>query len=78
METRVFRSGNSQAVRIPKAYRFDDSVKTVEIFKRGDELVIRPVPTSLSTVFTLLDEMPDDFMESGRPEDAPPQNRDGL
>jgi antitoxin VapB len=39
MATRVFRSGNSQAVRLPKEFRFKG--KEVEIFRRGDEIVLR-------------------------------------
>ena len=38
-QTTVFQSGNSQAVRLPKAFRFNS--KTVEIFRRGDEVVLR-------------------------------------
>lgn len=37
--TTVFTSGNSQAVRLPKAFRFDS--KTVEIERRGDEIILR-------------------------------------
>lgn len=37
--TRVFTSGNSQAVRLPKEFRFD--VSEVEIFRRGDEVVLK-------------------------------------
>ena len=36
---RVFRSGNSQAVRLPKQFRLKG--KEVEIFRRGDEIVLR-------------------------------------
>ena len=36
---RVFRSGNSQAVRLPKEFRFKG--KEVEIFRRGNEIVLR-------------------------------------
>ena len=36
---RVFRSGNSQAVRLPKEFRLKS--KEVEIFRRGDEIVLR-------------------------------------
>ena len=36
---RVFRSGNSQAVRLPKEFWFKG--KEVEIFRRGDEIVLR-------------------------------------
>ena len=34
METTVFQSGNSQAVRLPKEFRF--STKQVTIERRGD------------------------------------------
>ncbi len=37
-KARVFKSGNSQAVRLPKQFRFD--VKEVEIFRRGDEIIL--------------------------------------
>jgi antitoxin VapB len=43
--TTVFQSGNSQAVRLPKEFRFKS--KTVEIFRRGDEVVLRETPRSL-------------------------------
>lgn len=36
---KVFRSGNSQAVRLPKEFRF--GAAQVEIFRRGDEVVLR-------------------------------------
>ena len=36
---RVFMSGNSQAVRLPKKFRF--KTDEVEIFRRGDEIVLR-------------------------------------
>jgi antitoxin VapB len=50
-ETTVFKSGNSQAVRLPKEFRF--SSKTVEIFRRGNEVVLREKPR---TVGQMVDE----------------------
>lgn len=38
--TKVFQSGNSQAVRIPREFQFD--VAEVEIERHGDEIVLRP------------------------------------
>jgi antitoxin VapB len=73
--TRVFRSGNSQAVRLPK--EFSVPFKEVEIFQRGDEIVLRPLKKGLARAFELLTELPDDFFPDGR-EDSLPQNRDGL
>lgn len=46
--TTVFTSGNSQAVRLPKAFRFND--KTVEILRRGDEVILRPRRPTLREV----------------------------
>ncbi len=71
----VFRSGNSQAVRLPKDFQFD--VREVEIFRRGDEWVLRRVPKNLSAAFDILASLPEDFMAEGR-NDTPPQSRDGL
>ena len=51
---RLFKLGNSQAVRLPKAFRFD--VAEVEILKRGDEVVLRkPRRSALSAFAPLLD-----------------------
>jgi antitoxin VapB len=72
---RVFQSGNSQAVRLPKEFRFDSD--RVEIFRRGDELVMREVPLSATAIFDVLASLPTDFMDDGR-EDTPPQERDSL
>ncbi len=71
--TKVFKSGNSQAVRIPKEFQFD--VDEVEIFRRDDEVVIRPVKNNLLEVLDILASLPDDFMADGR-DDLPPQERD--
>ena len=68
----VFRSGNSQAVRLPKDFQFD--VHEVEILRRGDEVVLRPVRMNLSAAFDLLAAMPEDFMADGRV-DRPAQER---
>ncbi len=73
MLTKVFQSGNSQAVRLPKEMRFNTS--EVEIFKRGNEVVLREKTRSLSDAFKLLTQMPDDFMAEGR-QDNQPQERE--
>ena len=65
----VFMSGNSQAVRIPREFRLD--VSEVEIFRRGDELVLRKLRLNLSEAFVLLASMPEDFMADGRQDDVP-------
>ncbi len=61
---KIFKSGNSQAVRLPKELQFD--VSEVEIFRRGDEIVLRKKPQNLTRVFELLTDMSEDFMANGR------------
>jgi antitoxin VapB len=72
---RIFKSGNSQAVRLPKEFRFD--VSEVEIFRRGDEIVLREPRRNLGSAFDALAGMPNDFMAEGR-HDQPPQEREAL
>lgn len=57
-ETTVFQSGNSQAVRLPKDFRFKS--KTVEIFRRGDEVVLREKPRTMGEVLASLPPLSDD------------------
>jgi len=71
---KVFRSGNSQAVRIPAEFRLDTD--EVEIFRRDDELVLRQKAKSLEQAFHLLTSLPADFMAERK--DDLPQERAGL
>ena len=73
MKTKIFQSGNSQAVLIPKEFRFEGV--EVEIFKRGDEVILKPRPENLEEAFDLLANLSDDIMADGR-DDAPPQERE--
>jgi antitoxin VapB len=73
--TRVFKSGNSQAVRLPK--EFSVRTKVLEIFRRGDEIVLREPSCGLSRAFEVLADLPDDFLAQGR-NDLSPQHREDL
>ena len=72
---KIFKSGNSQAVRLPKEFQFD--VSEVQIFRRGDEVVLKKKPRNLARAFELLTELSDDFMENGR-EQPPAQQREDF
>jgi antitoxin VapB len=72
---RVFRSGNSQAVRLPKQFRLKS--KEVEIFRRGDEIVLREKNGTMVRAFDLLAGLPDDLETIRRGNDRP-QKRKGL
>ncbi|MBE9062030.1 antitoxin [cf. Phormidesmis sp. LEGE 11477] len=68
MRTRVFQSGNSQAVRIPKELQFEQLDAEYEIERQGDRLIITPVGTHLTDAMELFSAFSDDFMAEGRPE----------
>jgi antitoxin VapB len=72
---RVFQSGNSQAVRLPKEFRLRS--EQVEIFRQGNDIVLRERPASAVAIFDALVSMPDDFMADGR-SDSPPQEREAF
>jgi antitoxin VapB len=72
---RIFKSGNSQAVRLPKQFRFQGD--EVEIFRRGEEVVLREKCRGMARAFELLASLPLDAVDDLRPE-APPQEREGL
>ena len=64
--TKVFRSGNSQAVRLPKEFQF--KTKEVEIIKKDGEVIIREAPKNLARAYELLTSFSDDFFAEGRKE----------
>ena len=74
--TKVFRSGNSQAVRIPREFRID--AKEVEIIQRGDELILRKRQTertlaeALGGIPALSEDCFAGGREQGKQEDSAP------
>lgn len=61
---KVFMSGNSQAVRLPKEYRFD--VDTLTIQKIGDSVVLTPtipITNAWDNFQQALDEFDPNFSE---------------
>ena len=67
MLTRIFKSGNSMAVRIPKEMAFLQPADDVEIERVGNTLVLRPVVRqSLANVSEVFASFPKGFMAEGR------------
>lgn len=65
METaKLFKNGNSQAVRLPKAFRVPGN--EVKIFKKGNQIILEPIETTWDSLIDSLKEFPEDFMEDGR------------
>jgi antitoxin VapB len=68
--TRVFASGNSQAVRLPKEYQFRD--QEVLIQRVGSAVILLPGTDPWKSFRDSISEFSDDFMSTGRnqPPDA--------
>jgi antitoxin VapB len=67
---RVFQSGNSQAVRLPKQFRLRS--KQVQVFRRGKDIVLRERAAKLSELLAELPLLPDDAFPDEIP-DSPPE-----
>ena len=61
---KVFKSGNSQAVRIPKEFHLEG--EEVEIRRKGGSLILRSKKQSWAALIDSLGKFTDDFMEDGR------------
>lgn len=71
---RVFQSGNSQAVRLPKEFQLD--AKEVGIFRQEGDLILRPMKKTWREYFRHSRKFTDDYPE--RIEDLPAQERGRL
>lgn len=58
---KVFRNGSSQAIRLPKEFRFEG--KEVYIQKIGNAVVLLPQSDSWDPLIKSLDMFSDDFMK---------------
>jgi antitoxin VapB len=52
--TRVFKAGNSQAVRIPSEFAFSSDIKEVQIERQGDKIIMKPVRVSMGNLVAIL------------------------
>jgi antitoxin VapB len=74
---RVFKSGNSQAVRLPKKFRVNS--KELEISRRGDEIVLREKSGGLERAFEILANLPEDALPRKRKDRLPqPRRKVGM
>lgn len=79
MSAKVFMHGRSQAVRLPKAFRFQGS--EVQVRRIGDKVVLEPMPQPPFRVTGWRDRLRSlgarDFLPEGRPA-QPPISGDGV
>ena len=81
LNSRVFMSGNSQAVRIPQEFRINSS--RIEISRNDDgDLVIHPLPENRGQILLdALSAFDDDFvrnLEDDLQDQSAPQEREDL
>ena len=67
---RIFVNGRSQAVRLPKEFRF--SATEVYIKKMGNMVILLPKDDPWAPLINSLNQFTDDFMQT---RDQPPQNK---
>lgn len=58
---KLFKNGQSQAVRLPKEFRFEG--EQVYLKKIGNAVVLLPENNSWQPLFDSLDDFSEDFME---------------
>ena len=75
MTAKLFENGRSQAVRLPKEYRFNGD--EVAINKVGDIVILMPKENKWSAFLNSLEPFSDDFMSDGR-EQPVVQEREAL
>ena len=64
--TKLFKNGNSQAVRIPSELAYSSWDMELVIERQGDELRIRPDPRRMGDVLGKFAQFSSDFMSEGR------------
>lgn len=64
--TKLFKNGNSQAVRIPAVLAYSNWDIELVIEREGDELRIRPARRRIGDVLGKLGQFSPDFMSEGR------------
>lgn len=64
--TRVFKNGNSQAVRIPREFQYERLDIEYEIERNGELITIRPARRSLNHLMEKFKAFGDDFIAAGR------------
>ena len=60
---KLFPNGKSQAVRIPKEFRFENQSE-VFIVKEGDAIILFPKKSKFTILFDSLDKFSDDFIQN--------------
>jgi antitoxin VapB len=72
---KIFWSGRSQAVRLPKNFRFDG--EEVRIRRHGNAVILEPLTDNWQWLDAITEKLDDDFVQAVR-EQPGQQDRPGL
>lgn len=72
---KLFQSGRSQAVRLPKAFRFDGDA--VRIRRQGDAVILEPIALDWAWLDGVAGQLDQDAAEAAS-QPVAPQERDEL
>jgi antitoxin VapB len=75
---KVFWSGRSQAIRLPKQFRVEG--REVRIRRRGKEIILEPVPETWAWLDAITGPLDNDFAEAAQEQPRPEEQaeRDEL
>lgn len=59
LRAKIFRSGRSQAVRLPKEVRFDEELSEVRVRREGKRVILEPVDVWPEAFLASLGSCPD-------------------
>ena len=68
MTAKVFENGRSQAVRLPKDFRFTENEVAINMV--GSVVMLMPKTDPWAGFLSSLEMFSDDFMSDGRPENS--------
>jgi antitoxin VapB len=74
-KAKLFKSGRSQAVRLPKEFRFEGS--EVRIRRNGNAVILEPIPDDWAWLKEIQGTFPDDMLDAAL-EKPVAEEREGL
>ncbi|MBM9575536.1 AbrB/MazE/SpoVT family DNA-binding domain-containing protein [Leptospira sp. 201903070] len=73
-KAKIFKNGDSQAIRLPKDYRFKG--KEVYIRKDGDNVILTPIDDAVDRFWNTVNNFPDDLIiDRNQPTEYDKRNR---
>lgn len=67
LTAKIFENGRSQAVRLPKEYRFPEGTEEVLVNRIDDMVILMPKKKGWDSLFEAMGQATDDFFPDGRP-----------